>query len=219
VTAIDVYIEQGTSRCFACCIDWPGLCRSGRGEEAALAALDAYIPRYVPVVEDAGLSFPRSAGLQWRVVATVPTRSGGADFGAPTAITEFDARPFRPAALERFGHVLSASWAYLDRVVAAAPEELRKGPRGGGRDTSAIAAHVAEGERLLAAKVGVKPTPPPPEDQAGLEANRRAVLQACLSGAHPAAGSRAKPWPPRYALRRLTWHALDHAWEIVDRSP
>jgi hypothetical protein len=25
-------------------------------------------------------------------------------------------------------------------------------------------------------------------------------------------------WPARYAARRIAWHALDHAWEIEDRS-
>ena len=25
-------------------------------------------------------------------------------------------------------------------------------------------------------------------------------------------------WTARYAARRIAWHALDHAWEIEDRS-
>ncbi len=25
-------------------------------------------------------------------------------------------------------------------------------------------------------------------------------------------------WPGRYAARRIAWHALDHAWEIEDKS-
>lgn len=25
-------------------------------------------------------------------------------------------------------------------------------------------------------------------------------------------------WLPRYALRRVAWHVLDHAWEIEDKS-
>ncbi|WP_220448189.1 hypothetical protein [Nonomuraea diastatica] len=24
-------------------------------------------------------------------------------------------------------------------------------------------------------------------------------------------------WPPRYALRRIAWHVIDHLWEIEDR--
>jgi hypothetical protein len=31
----------------------------------------------------------------------------------------------------------------------------------------------------------------------------------------PLAGRR---WPARYAAHRIAWHALDHAWEIEDRS-
>ena len=27
-----------------------------------------------------------------------------------------------------------------------------------------------------------------------------------------------RPWSPRYFVRRSAWHALDHAWEIEDRS-
>jgi hypothetical protein len=27
-----------------------------------------------------------------------------------------------------------------------------------------------------------------------------------------------RPWTVRYAIRRSAWHALDHAWEIEDRS-
>lgn len=26
------------------------------------------------------------------------------------------------------------------------------------------------------------------------------------------------PWQPAYAIRRSAWHAVDHAWEIEDRS-
>ena len=26
-------------------------------------------------------------------------------------------------------------------------------------------------------------------------------------------------WPLRYAVRRLAWHVLDHAWEIEDKQP
>jgi hypothetical protein len=25
-------------------------------------------------------------------------------------------------------------------------------------------------------------------------------------------------WPISYALRRIAWHIVDHAWEIEDRS-
>jgi hypothetical protein len=28
----------------------------------------------------------------------------------------------------------------------------------------------------------------------------------------------SKRWTARFAARRIAWHALDHAWEIEDRS-
>lgn len=30
--------------------------------------------------------------------------------------------------------------------------------------------------------------------------------------------NRDEKWPVSYAARRTAWHALDHAWEIEDRS-
>ena len=35
------------------------------------------------------------------------------------------------------------------------------------------------------------------------------------SDGSPLAG---RKWPPRYAVRRVAWHALDHAWEMEDRT-
>ena len=36
---IPVYLEQGAKKVFACSIDFPGWCRSGKDEHAALEAL------------------------------------------------------------------------------------------------------------------------------------------------------------------------------------
>ncbi len=46
---------------------------------------------------------------------------------------------------------------------------------------------------------------------------RRAMLDAIgvPSDGSPIAG---RKWPPRYAARRIAWHALDHAWEVEDRT-
>ncbi len=44
-----VYLEVGRRRTFAAALNWPGWCRSGKGEEAALEALAAYAPRYASV--------------------------------------------------------------------------------------------------------------------------------------------------------------------------
>ncbi len=52
-----VYLESGTKRVFACAVDWPGWCRSGRDEEEALAALATAVSRYAVVPALAGLAF------------------------------------------------------------------------------------------------------------------------------------------------------------------
>lgn len=44
------------------------------------------------------------------------------------------------------------------------------------------------------------------------------ALAAWAQGEPPAPRRPRKLWNPRYAVRRSAWHALDHAWEIEDRS-
>lgn len=93
-TATRVYLEVGKTWVFACAIDWPGWCRRGKGEEAALRALTAYRDRYVAV---AGSNF-RPGELE--VVARVPG-TATTDFGAPDARGEWDAEPLQPAEAAR----------------------------------------------------------------------------------------------------------------------
>jgi hypothetical protein len=49
-------------------------------------------------------------------------------------------------------------------------------------------------------------------------AEPRELIVAALRGASDGSPLRPKGWPPRYAAARIAWHALDHAWEIQDRS-
>jgi len=46
---------------------------------------------------------------------------------------------------------------------------------------------------------------------------RNAIVD-CLRNARAGEPVKDKGWLPRYAARRIAWHALDHAWEIEDRS-
>ena len=211
----NVYIESGAKRAFACSLEWPGLARSGKTEEVALTALASYVPRYLPVAARAAVDFDLSDNQQWLVVERVPTRSGGADFGVPTTVLASDYGDLEAKEAFRTAALLSASWDFLDAAAAEAPPELRKGPRGGGRDRDAVVAHVAAAEQLFGRKVGLRLPVPAPGESDVVVANRTAVLEWCRSGkAQPEA---REAWPPRYAARRLIWHVLDHAWEIEDR--
>ena len=194
---------------------WPGLARQGKSEEAALVVLGSYVPRYAPVAARAGIKFDLVDEQAWKVVERVPTRSGGADFGVPTTVLGSDEPPVGRDEARRTAAVLAAAWELFDEMVAGAPERLRKGPRGGGRDRDAIVAHVAGAEQMFGGKVGVKLPVPTSGDAEAVAANRAALLSWCCSGdATPTARS---GWPPRYAARRLIWHVLDHLWEIEDR--
>jgi hypothetical protein len=44
------------------------------------------------------------------------------------------------------------------------------------------------------------------------------ALVSAIRGEIPTRGPRGGVrWTPRYFVRRVTWHVLDHAWEIEDR--
>ncbi len=98
----------------------------------------------------------------------------------------------------------------------SAPSELRKGPRGGGRDRDAIVDHVLGAENAYARKLGLRLPQPPPGDGTAIAAQREAIVQAVRGAAGRDVGERG--WPAPYTVRRMAWHAVDHAWEIEDRS-
>jgi len=196
-----VYLELGRISTFAAAVDWPGWCRRGKGEEAALEALAEYAGRYAAVV---GPSFaPGDLAVVGRLSGSATT-----DFGAPDAKGPWDDEPLTGSEADRQAGLLEACWTAFDSVTATAPAELRKGPRGGGRDRDAVAEHVREAERVYLRKVGVRVPPRTPWT------DQRAALLDALRG-----GGLEGAWPPRYAVRRIGWHVLDHAWEIEDRAP
>ncbi len=219
---VRVLVEVTPRRSFASALDWPGLSRGGRDEGQAIAALLAAVPRYAAVVREAGIPFgagDRDAGgdagrgIEVGVVERVEGNASTA-FGVPAMIADADREPTDEAAAARLGALVEAAWAVFDRVAAGAPEELRKGPRGGGRDRSRIIDHVTEAEAAYASVMGRRHRP---VDHAAVEAMRADLLELLRqpSDGSPIAG---RKWPPRYAARRIAWHVLDHAWEIEDRS-
>jgi hypothetical protein len=212
-----VTIEHTPKKTFATAADWPGWSRSGKTEALALEALAAYAPRYAVVAEAAGRRFATEPAVDDLDVVERVEGSAGTEFGVPSRPTEHDARPTDSDDAERMAGLVAAAWAYFDRTATAAPEELRKGPRGGGRDTSKIVAHILDADRAYADTIGIKTPGLDPGDEAAVRAMRDAmldVLRAARDGS-PLAGKR---WPARYAAHRIAWHALDHAWEIEDRS-
>jgi hypothetical protein len=215
---IPVYIEAGAKKVFACSIDFPGWCRSGKTEEEALEALAAYAPRYAEVAKLAKAAFPApaKAAERFEVVERVKGK-GATDFGIPHEIPKADAEPLSARQAARQVELMRAAWALLDTVAKASPAELRKGPRGGGRDRDKMLDHVLGAEAAYARQVGVKHPAPQVGDRKGVKALRDDLAEA-LGGASDGSRPTPKGWPPRYAMRRIAWHVLDHAWEMQDRA-
>ena len=193
-----VGLEEGKTWTFATAVDWPGWSRRGKGTDAAIEELEAYRGRYEKAV---GV---KVGDKNPDVIGRVPSGMG-ADFGAPMEVGPWDHEP--PDAEKAVG-LLRSCWEYFDVVVARSPLELKKGPRGGGRDRDKMVHHVREAERSYAPKVGVRvPIRTPWPEQRDMIAS--ALLDAKV----------ARPWPVRYGLQRVAWHVLDHAWEIEDKQP
>jgi hypothetical protein len=214
---IPIYVESGDKKVFACSIDFPGWCRGAKSEELALEALADYAARYAEVAKRATVAFPApaSAGDRFEIVERVKGK-GATDFGIPHEIPKADAEPLTARQASRQVELLRASWALLDEVAKASPAELRKGPRGGGRDRDKMLDHVLGAEAAYGRKVGVKHPQPKLGDTRAVEALRDDLADA-LGGASDGSPLVPKGWPPRYALRRIAWHVLDHAWEMQDR--
>lgn len=202
--ALRIGLERGRTWTFASALDWPGWCRRGKGDDAAVRTLLDHAERYAAVVALADRPFEPGEPA---VVGAV-SGSGALDFGALDPPQTWDGEPLTGADLDRQLDLLAACWTAFDATVAGSAAELRKGPRGGGRDRDPIVEHVREAERSYVRSIGVRLPPRTPwSDQ------RTAILAALRSG------ETATTWPPRYLVRRAAWHILDHAWEIEDKQP
>ena len=198
-----VYLEVGKRRSFACATEWPGWERSGRDPDTALQTFRAYHDRYAAALSESGLSVPTPDQID---VIEELAGNASTDFGVPGAISDSDRRSPDTAARDRLTSIVGSAWTALDRAAARAGQPLTKGPRGGGRELEAVVDHVLEAEGAYARKVGLRL----PSGHA-MDERRRAIMDRLN-------GPESEPWPLRYFARRLAWHALDHAWEIEDRS-
>ena len=216
--SVRVAIEAGTKRTFASSLDWPGWSRSGRTPEDAIASLLTHGPRYARVALRAGEAFDPPSDPEDVEIVERLSGGGGTDFGVPGAPAAEEDAPVGDAELRRLTALLRAAWDELDGIaVGARGVELRKGPRGGGRDLDRILDHVREAEAAYLGQLGARP--PASGEMASIREAFLETLEARVTG-RPIGNPRRtkKPWSPRYAVRRTIWHVLDHAWEIEDRS-
>ena len=196
--------------------DWPGLERSAKTEEAAIARLQAYIPRYAPVAKLAGMEAQFTAIATVDVVERYPG-TGSTDFwGISFAFSGLDSQAMSSEELDRDLTLLQACWEFFDAVRSRVSAELQKGPRGGGRDRDRIVRHTLGAEQDWAAKLGVYAPEGALLTDEGLRAYRDAY-RAAIQAFHTQ-GKLARTWPLRYLIRHTAFHTLDHAWEMQDKD-
>jgi len=221
---IDIYLEIGKTRTFAAAYDWPGWCRSGPDEVSALQALFDYGPHYARALKTTQVPFLPPSEISAFVVVERIKGNATTDFGAPNLTLSRDTLPIAPTELQHFQMVLEACWKMFDTAVKTATgRALRKGPRGGGRDLTKIIEHVCDVDAAYLRSLGGKPKP---RDNGNLNQAlsqvRQDILVMLIAAARGEVSERGPRggvrWTPRYFVRRLAWHELDHAWEIEGRA-
>ena len=188
----------------------PSTGRAGAGAggrpEAALEALADYAERYAVVARLARVRFSVAAGDDAHRRRAAARRRDHHLRRARRSSPRPTAATLTAAEADRQVRLLRAGWQELDRLAVEAPEQLRKGPRGGGRDRDKVVAHVIEAERSYARTIGVRHPPfhGDPARAGGLPGRGRA---GAARGAHrradaevagpllPAPGGLARPRP------------------------
>jgi hypothetical protein len=196
--------------------DWPGLERGAKSGEAAIERLQSYLPRYATVAKLAGMDAEFAASTTVDVVEEYPG-TGSTDFwGISFAFSDIDREAMSSEELERELTLMQACWAFFDDVRSRVSAEMRKGPRGGGRDRDRIVRHTLGTEREWAEKVGVRIPLDTVLTDEGLAAYRAAYC-AGIRAFH-AEGKMARTWPLRFLIRHTAYHTMDHAWEMEDKD-
>jgi hypothetical protein len=214
-------IEHGTKdkRSVAFSLDWPGWSRGAKTAEEALATLESYRERYRPIAALAGMAREFDAAGPLKVVED-RVGTGSTDFwGISFSPSSTEQGPMDDAELERKIKILQASWAFFDDVAAKVSPEMRKGPRGGGRDRNRIIRHTIRTESEdFAKQVGLKI----PEEAAltpeGLRQHRKTYLEAMRAYNAGKVEKRMRSWSLPFLIRHSAFHTLDHAWEMQDKD-
>jgi hypothetical protein len=214
-------VEHGTrdKRSVAFSLDWPGWSRGAKSGALALELLEAYRERYRPVAEGAGMGEAfESAGPLEVVEDRVGT--GSTDFwGISFSPSSTEHGPMSEAELERKISLLQACWAFFDDVAARVSPEMRKGPRGGGRDRNRIIRHTIRTESEdFAKQVGLRI----PEEAAltpeGLRRHRETYIAAMRDYNAGRIEHQMRSWSLPFLIRHSAFHTLDHAWEMQDKD-
>jgi hypothetical protein len=219
--AVRTVVERGPKgkRAVAFSLDWAGWERGAKTAELALETLESYRPRYrqVAALADLAGEFDAAGPL---AVAEDHVGPGSTDFwGISFAPSSLETEPMDEQALERQIALLRACWAFFDDVAARVSADMRKGPRGGGRDRNRIVRHVIRNEsEEFAKRVGLRI-----EEEGALAPDaliryREDYVAAIRAYNAGEVARRMMNWNLPYLIRHSAFHTMDHAWEMEDKD-
>ena len=213
-------LERGPKgkKAVAFAVDWPGWSRGAKTTESALDTLESYRQRYRPIAVAAGMAgeFDGAGPLD---VVEDRVGPGSTDFwGISFAPSSLEQEPMDEAEMERKIALLRACWVYFDAVAARVSPEMRKGPRGGGRDRDQIIRHTIRNEsEEFAKRVGLRVAEGAALTPDGLRAHRAAYVDA-MRAYNAGEGRRMRSWNLPFLIRHTAFHVMDHAWEMEDKD-
>ncbi len=218
---IRAVLERGpkAKKFVAFAVDWPGWSRGAKTADGALETLAAYRERYRPVAMRAGLgrAFDDAGPLD---VVEERVGTGSTDFWAISfSPSSLEQEPMDAAELERKLTLLQACWACFDDVAARVSPEMRRGPRGGGRDRDTIIGHTIRVESEdFARKVGLVVPEHGALQPGALTPYRSAYLEAIRAYQRGEVKRAMRSWTLAFLVRHSAYHTMDHAWEMEDKD-
>jgi hypothetical protein len=219
--SVRTVIERGPKgkRSVAFGIDWPGWSRGAKTAELALETLESYRVRYRPIADLARMTdeFEASGPLD---VVEDRIGTGSTDFwGISFSPSSTEQEPMDEAEFDRAITILRACWAFFDDVAGRVSPEMRKGPRGGGRDRDRIILHTIVTESQGFAKgVGLRIPDGAALITTGLQQYREDYIAAMRAYNAGEVKRRMRSWTLPFVIRHSAFHTLDHAWEMEDKD-
>jgi hypothetical protein len=214
-------LESGpkAKRFVAFALDWPGWSRGAKGADLALETLESYRERYRPIAQIAGMAgeFEAAGPLE---ITEERVGTGSTDFwGISFSPSSTEHGPMSDAEFDRAVTLLRACWEFFDGVAARVSPEMRRGPRGGGRDRDRIIRHTIRNEsEEFAKQVGIRI----PEEAAlspdGLRQHRKDYIIAMRAYNAGEVTRKMRSWTLPFLIRHSAYHTLDHAWEMEDKD-
>ncbi len=145
--------------------------------------------------------------------------TGSTDFwGISFSPSGCEHEPMDDAELDRKIGLLRACWGFFDEVATRVSAEMRRGPRGGGRDRDQIVRHTIRTEsEEFAKRLGLRVPEGAALTPEGLRAHRETYV-AAMRAYDAGVGKRMRSWNLPFLIRHSAFHVLDPAWEMEDKD-